>query len=143
MLDLVITNSDNFINSLIVHPYNGNCITSDHYLISFSVSQHIVKCKKSIATFTYDFSKGDYHGMNSYLTSCNLSDFYTTTDIEKAWAILKQHISFVIDAFITKVKLHTSQHPNGLILKLGIILNAFVPFVERLRIISLRPTFNG
>ena len=112
MLDLVITNSDNFINSLIVHPYNGNCITSDHYLISFSVSQRFVKCKKSIATFIYDFSKGDYHGMNSYLNSCNLSDFYTPTNIEKAWAILKQHISFVIDAFIPKVKLHTSQHPK-------------------------------
>lgn len=50
--------------------------------------------------------------MNSYLTNWNLSDFHATTDIEKAWAILKQHISLAIDAFIPKVKFHTSQHPK-------------------------------
>jgi len=37
ILDLVITNYDNFISSVFVHPHNTGCITSDHYLISFII----------------------------------------------------------------------------------------------------------
>ena len=112
MLDLVITNSYNFISSLTVHSHCDSPIISDHHLISFKVSQCFVKHKKSVATFIYDFSKGDYHGMHSYLLTCDLSDFYSTSDVEEAWQILKQHINFSIDTFVPKVKLHSTQHPK-------------------------------
>jgi len=37
ILELFITNYDNVISSVLVHPYNTGYITSDHYLISFTI----------------------------------------------------------------------------------------------------------
>ena len=47
--------------------------------------------------------------MCDYLSSCNLSNFYVTADIEEAWSILKYHINLAIDIYVPKIKLH---HPK-------------------------------
>ena len=111
-LDLVITNSDNLISSLTVHPHNHSSIVTDHYLIYFTVPLCSVKHKKVPSTFIYNFPKGDYLGMSNYLLSCDLSEFYTTTDIDKAWSTLKHHMDCSVDIFVPKVKLHSSLYPK-------------------------------
>jgi len=48
--------------------------------------------------------------MCNYLSNCNLSDFYNSTDINVAWRIIKQNIIFGMDAYIPKVKLRSCHH---------------------------------
>ena len=112
LLDLVITDSPNLINLLTIHSHKSIPITSDHYLISFTVQHCSVKQKKSPATCIHNFIRCDYHGMCDYLSSCDLSSFYVTADIKEAWSILKYHINRAIDLYVPKIKLHSSQHPK-------------------------------
>ena len=97
LLDLVIIDSPNLINSLTIHSHKSIPITSDNYLISFTVQHGPVKHKKSPATCIHNLARGDYHGMCDYLSSCDLSSFYATADIEESWSILKYHINCAID----------------------------------------------
>ena len=112
ILDLVLTNCHDQINSLTIHPHNYYSITSDHYLVSFSMSTDLTYKEDGPTTYVYNFAKGDYVGLNNYLSTYDFSAFYSTTDVEQAWSIIKQCLTTAIDLFIPKVRSKPSQYPK-------------------------------
>ena len=50
--------------------------------------------------YVYNFAKGDYDGLNNYLSTYDFSTLYNTRDVEQAWLIIKQCLTTAIDLFI-------------------------------------------
>ena len=111
ILDLVLTNSPEHVLHLSVHSPEYQCITSDHYLITFSINFKFSTHSTSTKEF-FNFSKGDYNGLTEYLSNCDLSIIYYSSDVEEIWYILRSNILAGIELFIPKVKLHCRQFPN-------------------------------
>jgi len=67
ILNFILTNCDDHINSLSVHSHNSHLITSDHYLISFDLSTVIVRSHSDNGPTAYICNPaiGDYDGLNS------------------------------------------------------------------------------
>ena len=112
ILDLVFTNCESDISNLFVHNTNSFDIPSDHYPITFSFSFSSPYITHMSARYVFDYSKGDYIGLNQYIYACDLTTYYYTTDVNKAWAILKQLLLCGMDLFIPKIKLKSIQYPK-------------------------------
>ena len=67
ILDLLLTNLDDYINHLQIYP--DPLLQSDHYIMTFSIYISVTTSSKSAAYFTFNFSKGDYQGL------CNHDSF--------------------------------------------------------------------
>jgi len=76
---------------------------------SVQITPFICRSAKHI----YDYSKEDHIGLNQcYISTCDLTAYYNTTDVNNAWTILKQLITTRMDLFIPKVKLRSAQYPK-------------------------------
>ena len=110
ILDLVLTNSPDHVTNLTVHSPEYQCVTSDHYLISFTTSlKHLVSTPTTKEVFNY--AKGDYSGLSEYLSSCDLSVLFNSSDVEEVWHLLRSYIISGMDLFIPKIRLHARQFP--------------------------------
>jgi len=107
----VLTNSPENVYQLTVHPPEYQCVTLDHYLISFIINFRYSTHPPSSKGF-YNYSKGDYWGLTAYLLNCDFTTLHNSSDAEEIWYILKSNILSGIEPFILKVKLHTRQFPN-------------------------------
>ena len=91
--------------------HSSQCVTSDHYLISFIInfrySTHTPYSKEF-----YNYSQGYYYCLTASWLNCDLTTLYNSSDVEEIWYILKSNILSGIESFIPKVKLHTQQFPN-------------------------------
>jgi len=87
ILDLVLTNCPEQIFNLLVYPLQYQCVSSDHYLITFSVAFRYHTPSPSIRE-VINFKRGDYAGLSEYLLSCDFSTFYNLSDIDEMWYIL-------------------------------------------------------
>ena len=58
ILDLVLTNCHDCINSLTVHPQNSHFVSSDHYLVSFCISLDVTHREDGPTIHVYNFAKG-------------------------------------------------------------------------------------
>ena len=96
----------------LITPTNSFSISSDHYPITFSFSHSSSYTIHKSARYVFDYSKGDYIGLNQFISTCDLTTYYNTTDVNHAWAILKQFIITGMDLFIPKVKLKSTQYPK-------------------------------
>lgn len=69
---------DSFSN-LAIDSQQALNITSDHYVITFSVSStsNFLKQKQSPPQFIFDYSRADWEGLLSHLFNFNFADFYT------------------------------------------------------------------
>jgi len=110
VLDLILTESVDNISDLTVHPLQYQCISSDHNLITFNACFNYIR-PKVVLKETFNYSRGDYVGLNEYLLSCDFSSLYNSTDPEVMWNILKEHILNGMNLFIPKVKQRTRQFP--------------------------------
>ena len=111
ILDLVLTNSPDHVTNLLVHPPDYHCVTSDHYLITFTITfEHLVSSPTIYEVF--NFTKGDYTGLSKYLLSHDLSSIYNSSNIEEIWHLLKSHITCAMALFIPKTRLRVHQFPT-------------------------------
>ena len=60
ILDLIFTNCTSVINSLAIHSDIVHPVTSDHYLISLTLSYYHTLSNHMIPIYVYDYPKGDY-----------------------------------------------------------------------------------
>ena len=68
-LDLILTNNDNLIDSILVSPTDNLPIKSDHYAITFELSLVRPQPTESISQYVYGFFKADFLGMNAYIST--------------------------------------------------------------------------
>ena len=131
ILDLALTNSPEHVTNLLVHPPDYQCVTSDHYLITFTITfEHLVSSPTINEVFY--FIKGDYTGLSEYLLSCDLSSIYNSSGIEEIWHLLKSHITCAMVLLIPKTRLHVQQFPTWLHLSCGILASVFIHFSIKL-----------
>lgn len=113
ILDLVITNSEEVVSDISVHKEESPLIKSDHYLVGFKVtsspSNHQVDDEP---VYFFDYSRGDYEGLNEYLYNIDFLDCYQSNSVEYVWSIIKSTLSNAINQFIPTIKLRAKQHPK-------------------------------
>ena len=142
ILDLVLTNSPEYVTLLTVHPQDLQCIASDHSLITFTAS-----FKRSVPSSTikevFNFNRGDYHGFNEYLLNCDLNLLYNSSDVEEIWHILRSYIMLVwIYLFLRQGYVPVNFHP-GLLLSYITLSSVFVQFSTNILKIQQLITFNN
>jgi len=83
ILDLLLTNMDDSIDSVKVHSIN-RLLPSDHYGITFNLLFSKPPTKKT-TYYSYNYSKGHYQGLYDYLSHINLSSCFLCNDVESIW----------------------------------------------------------
>ena len=112
ILDLIFTNCENTISSLTVQSDTIHPVTSDHYLISLTLSYYHTSLNYTLPKYVYDYPKGDYEGLCHFLLSSDLTDFYDCSEVNQAWTFVKNLITTGMNQFIPKVKLRSNQYPK-------------------------------
>ena len=95
-LDLIITNSDNLIRDISIHPVEDFTIQSDHFIVTFSLTTSNSHPKNKLyKSEVLDYSRADWLNLNNFFLS-----HYTTlpkdkalSDVESFWAYLKDLIT--------------------------------------------------
>ena len=85
---------------------------SDHNFISFKIPSGILPKKKSLQSYTFNFSKGDYHLMNEHIIPLDLSDYYNSLNIEHLWSMLKSRILECYHLYIPKLTKKSTRYPK-------------------------------
>ncbi len=109
ILDLILTNSEEAIDNLLIHPSWGSVLGSDHHAVIFTVQ--IKTSFKSITRnqlYVYDYTKADWSGLCDYLLDINFSMCYESTCVEEIWWI---SVETGMKLFIPKVRLRKRQLP--------------------------------
>ena len=58
ILDLVLTNSPDHVTNLLVHPPDYQCVTSDHYLITFTITfEHLMSSPNINKVFNFNYQR--------------------------------------------------------------------------------------
>ena len=85
---------------------------SDHNFISFKIPSGILPKKKSLQSYTFNFSKGNYHLVNEHIISLDLSDYYNSLNIEHLWSTLKSRILECYHLYIPKLTKKSTRYPK-------------------------------
>ena len=103
-------NSPEHVTNLLMHPPGYQCVTSDRYLITFTITFEYLM-SSLIINEVFNLIKGDYTGLSECLLSHDLSSIYNLSDIEEIWHLLKSHITCAMVLFIPKTRLRVRQFP--------------------------------
>ena len=110
ILDVVLSNFDLSDGPTIIDKLPVG-LSSDHYIICFSISAlartHILSTPKVF----FDYSKADWNGMNLFFSSYNFIPIYQSNDIEFIWSHIKQVIYQALESFVPKFTTKQYQHP--------------------------------
>ena len=124
-LDLVLTNDPELISDLSIHPHLSHTLTSDHFIISFTVTPFSLPSLRNEPIYVFDYPKADLLGLCDYLLSSDLSFCSSSNDIELVWSTLKNLIYLSVDLFIPKVRLRSHQRPKWITPTLQHDVNCF------------------
>ena len=111
-LDLVLTNDPELVSDLPIHSYLSHSLTSDHFIISFTVTPFSLPSLRHVPIYVSDYPKADFLGLCDYLFSSDISICLSLIDIELVWSALKKLIYLAMDLFIPKVRLRSHQRPK-------------------------------
>ena len=125
ILDLVLTNSTDYISNLDIKPSHP-LICSDHHIISFDVRYVLPPVQSPKAHYVFDYSKAVFSSLSDFLLQSDFSNCYQSNDIEYVWTIIKQSILKTMQLFIQKYEYNQSSPLNGSIQKYDICSNVFL-----------------
>jgi len=108
----VITNDEDIIQHLTVHPCDYQPIPSDYFIISFSVILPINSQLTSTPQVVFDYSKANYTDLCNFLLGIDFSVCELLPDIDSIWDYIKDCIVMGMHMFIPKIKLSASQSPK-------------------------------
>ena len=134
-LDLLLTNFEENIHSLLVHSQQ-QLLSSVHYGITFKLASSQPP-RKLPTYYTFNYSKGDYTGLSNYLLDIDFTSCLQSHDVRGIWCTIEQFIVNAMKLFIPITKMYSHQHPHGLHLRLDIDSNVCVLFVVNLNITPL------
>ena len=113
ILDLIITNNEDIIDNLNVHPQHFEPIPTDHSVISLTIllpMEHINSPNTTQVIF--DYSKANYPGLINFLSHFGFSICEHLPDIDSIWLFIKNSIIRGMHIFVSKFKLKSSQSPK-------------------------------
>ena len=105
----MITNNEDIIQELIIHPNNYKPVSSNHFTNSFRATLP-VNYQQSPQTIS-DYSKANYSDLCNFLSEIDLSVCELLPDIDSIWNYIKDCITTGMHIFIPKIKI-SSQTPK-------------------------------
>ena len=119
ILDLVLSDNIDLISDISSNSSHDSLLTSDHFVISFSVSSSQPKQSSgSGSRYIMDCSHADWMGLTSYLLEYDFSSLYSINDLDLLWFQLKKDTQVTqLDSSYLGSKLKTLVTHNGLPLK--------------------------
>ena len=109
ILDLVITNTEELIHNVTVHPQSYQPISSDHHIISFQFSTLANATPYCSPQLVFD---ADYNGLNNFLSNIDFSICEWLFDIESIWSFIKNSIIDGMNIYIPKIRTQPNQSPK-------------------------------
>ena len=87
-------------------------IISDHFAITFSLNASLPSLPKFSPFYVFNYSKGDYEGLNNYLSNFDFSPCFQSHNIEIIWSYNKSTLINAMYQFIPQIKIHSNQQPR-------------------------------
>ena len=123
LLDVILTNT-NCIDNISVRTTPPFGLSSDHYLINFSLNfTHEVESFSHPCQSVLDFSHADWDGILTFLETHDFTSYFDSTDVEALWFYLKNLLQQALDHYVPKVTLRSHQQPKWFTLTLQHQLN--------------------
>ena len=111
ILDLLLTNDDDLVQNITVHPHEASPIPTDHFMISFQLCLGNCLSSTTHSRFIFDYSKADFERMTSFILDSNICMCSEIYDINVAWSFIKTIITEAMTLYIPTFYLHSSQYP--------------------------------
>ena len=111
-LDLGLTNNEDLVSTISVHPKDNLPVSSDHYIINLELSLARPNSPTIVTQHAYDYSKADFLGINAYIFNSDIINCLHFTDAEITWAFTKSIIYDAMMLFIPKFQFHSKQYPK-------------------------------
>ena len=108
-LDLVFTNIQNLVKNVKVLQQNEMCL-SDHFGITLDIdakTKYVKQPKRKV----YNYSKGDYRGLNSELSSIDWDNIFICNDPYLGWNRFREILSSACDRWIAKKTIKSQFQP--------------------------------
>ena len=112
-LDLIITNSYEFVSNVLIDKIGKFSLNSDHYPINFSYTSTPLPSPCPIPFRIYDYSKANLEGLSEFLIEADYGGCLLSTDVEDIWEYLRNIIHDGMNKFIPKLTIKANRHPNG------------------------------
>ena len=109
ILDILLSNTT-FIHNVHVEP--SQLISSDHFMVLFSIVCDIKPVRRHMVKYIFDFKNVDMEGLLMFLLEYDFDNCYCSNNIEHVWAIIKTAMLRAMNLYIPKVRVKTLKHPK-------------------------------
>ena len=107
-LDILLTNSESYIDNLSVLDRNAVC-KSDHFPVTFTIKGK-VRTRKIPKRKCYNFKKANWTDLNSALCNTDWS-YLNRCEVEAGWTYFKSHLFHLVNTFIPTVTVKSDSQP--------------------------------
>ena len=87
ILDLILMNSNECVANLSIALTPDNWIPTDHFVITFQLSQTLHQPPVTTPIYVFDFPKANYDGILSYLFDFDYSQCLLSQDVESSYMV--------------------------------------------------------
>ena len=110
ILDLIITNNDQLVHDIVIHPVLPTGLSSDHFVITFRfLLTDVVKAQASHSSF-FNYSKANWEEIYLFLSQYDFKELYEISNLENAWTYFKDIISTAVLQFVPRIS--SRKHPR-------------------------------
>ena len=109
ILDILLTNSEQFISDIIVSNIKGLC-KSDHYSIKFKISLKVNR-KKAAKIKALNYKRANWDLLNRDLSNVDWNSLMNNRDPDSAWINFKSTLTHLMDLHIPKITIKSNSKP--------------------------------
>ena len=109
ILDILLTNSEQFINEIIVSNSNGLC-KSDHYFINFKINLKVGR-KKTEKIKAFNYKRANWDLLNRDLNNVDWVSMIDTSNSDYAWMNFKDTLTQLVDSHIPRITVKSKYKP--------------------------------
>ena len=109
ILDILLTNSEQFINDIIVSNSNGLC-KSDHYSINFKINLKVNR-KKTEKIKAFNYKRANWDLLNRDLSNVDWTSMIDTSNPNNAWMNFKDTLLQLVDVHIPRITIKSKYKP--------------------------------
>ena len=109
ILDILLTNSEHFINDIIVSISNGLC-KSDHYSINFKINLKVNR-KETEKIKAFNYKRANWDLLNRDLSIVDWTSMIDTSNPDNAWMNFKDTLLQLVDLHIPRITIKSKYKP--------------------------------
>ena len=109
ILDILLTNSEHFMNDITVTNGNGLC-KSDHYSIKFKVNLKVDR-KKATKIKVFNFKRANWDLLNRDISHVDWNSILNNSNPDNVWTNFKSTLTHLMDLHIPKITIKSKFKP--------------------------------